>query len=111
MQEWLSVPVEAIADARIIHLKSHVTYLGKNTFIATKAYASHPVLKRFHVLTVPHGEDYAANTLSVGETVMMPARHPKTQAMLVKAGFDIVAMHVSEFAKCEGALTCLSLLF
>jgi dimethylargininase len=111
MRQWLGVPVEAIADPSIVHLKSHVTYLGKNTFIATKAYASHPVLKGSHVLTVPNGEDYAANTLSVGEIVMMPASHPKTQAMLTKAGFDVIAMDVSEFAKCEGALTCLSLLF
>jgi dimethylargininase len=111
MREWLGVPVEAIADPSIVHLKSHVTYLGKNTFIATKAYASHPVLKGFHVLTVPNGESYAANTLSVGEIVMVPAGHPKTQAMLVKGGFDVIAMDVSEFAKCEGALTCLSLLF
>jgi dimethylargininase len=42
---------------------------------------------------------------------MVPAGHPKTQAMLVKGGFDVIAMDVSEFAKCEGALTCLSLLF
>jgi dimethylargininase len=111
MRQWLGVPVETIADASIVHLKSYVTYLGKDAFIATKAYASHPVFKGFHVLTVPKGEDYAANTLSISGIVLMSAGHPKTQAMLVEAGFDVVPMDVSEFAKCEGALTCLSVLF
>lgn len=111
MRQWLAVPVETIVDASIVHLKSYATYLGKNTFIATQSYASHPAVKGFHVLTVPKGEEYAANTLCVGESVLVPAGHPKTQAMLVAAGFEVIAMDVSEFAKCEGALTCLSLLF
>jgi dimethylargininase len=98
-------------DSSIVHLKSHVTYLGKDTFIATTRYADHPVLKGLHVLTIPQGENYAANTLNINEIVIIPAGHPKTQALLVGAGFDVIAIDVSEFAKCEGALTCLSLLF
>jgi len=39
------------------------------------------------------------------------AGRPRAQAMAREAGFDVLSMDVSEFEKCEGALTCLSLLF
>ena len=39
MREWLSVPVDTIADPSIVHLKSYVTYLGKGMMIAARKYA------------------------------------------------------------------------
>lgn len=111
MEAWLGVPVEAIVDPGIVHLKSYVTYLGDGTMIATGAYADHPALEGFTVLVVPDEEWYAANTLAIGCTVLMPSGRPRAQAMMQEAGFDVMPLEVSEFEKCEGALTCLSLLF
>jgi dimethylargininase len=111
MSQWLGVTVDTIVDASIVHLKSHVTHLGRDTFIATRPYVNHPALKGYRILMPAKGEEYAANTLRIGETLLVPAGHPQTQAMLVDAGFNVLAMEVDEFAKCEGALTCLSLLF
>jgi dimethylargininase len=111
MSAWLGVRVDTIVDPNIVHLKSYVTYLGRNTMIATRAYASHPALKGFKVLIVPDEESYAANTLSIGDVVLMPSGRPGAHAMVREAGFEVVSLDVSEFEKCEGALTCLSLLF
>ena len=111
MEAWLGVSVATITDPGIVHLKSYVTYLGGDTMIATRAYADHPALKGFRVLVVPDEEAYAADTLAIGETVLMASGRPRAQAMVREAGFDVVSMDVSEFEKCEGALTCLSLLF
>ena len=111
LKDFLGVPVDTILDQSIVHLKSYVTYLGRDTMIATKKYADHPALSGFDVLAVPDEEAYAANTLAIGDTVMMADGHPKAQAMVEKVGFDVVSLDVSEFEKCEGALTCLSLLF
>lgn len=111
MEAWLGVPVETIVDPGIVHLKSYVTYLGGDTMIATRAYADHPVLEGFNVLVVPDEEWYAANTLALGDTVLMPSGRPRAHALVREAGFDVVPLDVSEFEKCEGALTCLSLLF
>jgi len=111
MENWLGVSVDTIVDPRIVHLKSYITYLGKKIMIATREYANHPVMKGFRVLVVPNDESYAANTLAIGDTVLMPRGHPRTQAMVREAGFDVLPLDVSEFEKCEGALTCLSLLF
>lgn len=111
MEAWLGVAVDTIVEQGIVHLKSYVTYVGKNTMIATKEYANHPSMKEFRVLVVPEDERYAANTLAIGDTVLMPKGRPRAQAMVREAGFDVLSLDVGEFEKCEGALTCLSLLF
>lgn len=111
MREWLGVPVDTIEDPGIVHIKSYVTYLGRGTMIATGKYAGHPVLKGFRVLVAPVGEEYAADTLAVGDSVVMPAGLPRAHEMVREAGFDVVPINVSEFEKCEGAVTCLSILF
>ena len=111
MEKLLEVPVESIEDSQIIHLKSHVTYLSRNIFVAIKSMAQHPVLKSYDILIVPHEEGYAANTLTIGDTVLLPKGYPQTKSLIAKAGFTVITLDMSEFAKCEGALTCLSLLF
>ncbi len=111
LRDFLGVPVDTIIDQSMFHLKSYVTYLGQDTMIATSKLAEHPVLKGFEVLVVPDEEAYAANTLAVRDKVLMAEGHPKAQTMVRAAGFDVFCLDMSEFEKCEGALTCLSLLY
>jgi len=109
--EWLEVPIEVIQDSRIIHLKSHVTYLGEDTFATTRRYAQHPLLLDYTKILIPDHEAYAANTLTCNGSVLMPKGHIDSIQLLKDAGFDVLPHDVSEFEKCEGALTCLSILF
>lgn len=111
MEKYLEVPVETIEKSQIIHLKSHVTYLSRDTFVAIKSMAQHPVLKGFDILIIPDEERYAANTLTIGDTVLIPKGYPQTKTLIDKTGFTVVTLDMSEFTKCEGALTCLSLFF
>ena len=111
MKEWLNVEIDACVDPNIIHLKSYVTYLGNNTVLMTKAYMDHPVFNKFVALIVPKTESYAANSLTINDTVLIPKGFPKTLAMIRNANFDVIPIEMSEFQKCEGSLTCLSLLF
>ncbi|MFX0078936.1 MAG: dimethylarginine dimethylaminohydrolase family protein [Candidatus Hermodarchaeota archaeon] len=111
MEKYLEVPVETIENSQIIHLKSYVTYLSRNTFVSIKSMAQHPALKEFDILIVPDEERYAANTLTIGDTVLIPKGYPQTKFLIKKAGFTVVTLDMSEFAKCEGAITCLSLFF
>ena len=111
MQEWLEVPVSTIFDPTIMHLKSYVTYLGKGIMIATEKYANHPALEGFNILIPPAGDEYAADTLALGDTVLMAKGYETAQTMVREVGFDVLSMDVSEIQKCDGALTCLSILF
>jgi len=111
MEEWLGVPVSTIFDPGIMHLKSYVTYLGNGIAIATEKYSRHPALEGLHILIPPEGEEYAADTLAVGDTVLMAQGHDEAHRLVRDAGFDVIPMDVSEIEKCDGALTCLSILF
>lgn len=111
MQEWLNVRVDTIFDPGIMHLKSYVTYLGKGIMMATEKYVNHPALEGFNILIPPAEDEYAADTLAVGDTVLMAEGYDTAQLMVREAGFDVISLDVSEIQKCDGALTCLSILF
>jgi len=111
MKEWLGVPVSTIFDPGIMHLKSYVTYLGNGIAIATEKYSRHPALEGLHILIPPEGEEYAADTLAVGDTALMAEGHDEAHSLVRDAGFEVIPMDVSEIEKCDGALTCLSILF
>jgi len=111
MNKWLDISVETWIDPNIVHLKSHVTYIGKDTAIATKAYANNPLLNGMNILVVQDNESYAANTLAINDSVLMPKGFPNSQTMVMEAGFEVISLEMNEFQKCEGALTCLSLIF
>jgi len=111
MQEWLGVPVSTIFDPGIMHLKSYVTYLGRGVMMATERYCRHPALEGFQMLVPPAEDEYAADTLAVGDTVLMAEGYDTAQQMVKEVGFEVVSLDVSEIQKCDGALTCLSILF
>ncbi|TNF26728.1 MAG: dimethylargininase [Deltaproteobacteria bacterium] len=60
---------------------------------------------------VPRAEAYAANTVGVGETVLVAAGYPETAARLRAEGLEVVTLDMSELARADGSLTCLSLLY
>ncbi len=113
MTEFLGIEVIGIASPSIVHLKSYITYLGRNMMLATRTYAGHPLWRELgiDVLIIDNQESYAANTLTVNDVVILPSGYPKTLELIRQAGFEVVTLEMSEFMKCEGALTCLSLIF
>jgi dimethylargininase len=111
MEYWLRVPVHRIEDSTIMHLKSHVTYLDKNIIIVNPRYLDHPVLEPFTKIVLPEGETHSANTLTIGNVVIMSANHQNSSRLVEEAGFEVIQLDMSEFEKCDGALTCLSIIF
>ena len=111
MKEWLGVPVATVFDPGIMHLKSYVTYLGEGVMMAAEKYVRHPALEGYCILSPPEGQEYAADTLALGDAVLMAEGYPEAHALVRDAGFDVVTLDVSEIQKCDGALTCLSVFF
>ena len=110
LEKWLDVKVEQIPDPAMIHLKSFVSYIGNNTLVSTAEFASNLFFEKFRVLVVSEKEKYAANILAVNGVVILAAGYPLTEKMLSDEGFEVLTLDVSEFRKCDGALTCLSIL-
>jgi len=111
MEDWLQVKIDTITDPNIVHLKSHMKYLGKNTIIISEEYVNHPLLKELDLLVIPKKESYSINCLSTGSTVIMSNKFSYAQNIVTEAGFEVISLEMSEFEKCQGALTCLSILF
>ncbi|MFW9893017.1 MAG: hypothetical protein ACFFFO_12480, partial [Candidatus Thorarchaeota archaeon] len=111
MEYWLEIPVHRIVDPNIMHIKSHLTYLDNYTIVCNPKYSRHPLLEPFMKIVLPPDESHSANTLTIGDVVIMSARHSMTSLLVEQAGFEVIQLDMSEFEKCDGALTCLSILF
>jgi dimethylargininase len=109
-----------------LHLKSAVTYLGRNTLLAnrpwfdttpfeTKSFGTPPLdanlPANFQWIDVDPDEPHAANALAIADTVIFPASFPKTRARIESAGFHVTPIDISELQKAESGLTCSSLIF
>jgi dimethylargininase len=102
---------ETVPVASGLHLKSGVNYLGGNTLVITKSQAEQPAFDHYDKILVDEDEAYAANTLWVNDTLIIPKGYPKTYASLAYLGLRIVELDVSEVRKMDGGLTCMSLRF
>ena len=110
-EQLLNVKINSISNPEIVHLKSYVNYVTENLILTIEAYANNPVLKNHEKIIVPDHESYATNVLSLKNVIIMPEGFPITKSLLKENGFEIITLETSEFSKCEGALTCLSILF
>jgi dimethylargininase len=104
--EVISVPVTGC-----LHLKSAVTYLGRNTLLANRPWFDTKPFVGYDWIDIAPEEPHAANALALGDTVIFPASFPLTRARLESRGFHVTPLDISELQKAESGLTCSSLLF
>ena len=102
--------VTAVPVSGCLHLKSAVTYLGRSTLLANRAWFDSKRIEGFAWLDVDPSEPHSANALAIGDTVIFPASFPKTKARIEAKGFRVEPLDISELQKAEAGLTCSSLL-
>ncbi len=95
----------------VLHFKTDCGLLDAQTILSTHRLARTGCFDGYKVLPVPVGEEAAANAVRFNDVVLLPAGFPKTQALLVDAGFNVVALPNTEAAKVDGGMSCLSLRF
>jgi dimethylargininase len=105
------LPIYAAPVEPYLHLLSAVTHIGQGVLLAIEGWPLPPPLADLDVLHVPPEEAYAANSLGIGEHVIVPAGYPRVAAMLAARGLDVLTVPTSEFAKADGGVTCLSLVW
>ena len=94
-----------------LHLKSAVTYIGRETVLVNPSWIDVDIFNRWQCVPVAPEEPYGANALLVHDLVHVAASAPLTRRKLDALGFSTGSLDTSEFEKAEAALTCLSLLF
>ncbi len=92
-----------------LHLKTASSLIDERTVIATPALAGADLFGDVDVVTTPEGEEAAANLLRVNETVLVGAAYPATAALIEARGLSVVPLAVSEIAKIDAGLSCMSL--
>ncbi len=103
--------VTVVTPRDCLHLKSACTALPDGSLLTNPAWLEAGALRGFSIIPVAETEPWAANVAVVGENVIAGAQYPLTVANLRQRGFQVRTVELSEFAKAEGAVTCLSLLF
>jgi dimethylargininase len=103
--------VIGVAVTGCLHLKSAVTYIGRNTLLANRGWFDTKPFYGFEWIDVAPREPHAANALAISDTVIVPASFPQTSARLKERGFHVTPLDISELQKAESGLTCSSLLF
>jgi dimethylargininase len=101
----IAIPIE-----RCLHLKTSCTALPDGRLLINPDWISSDRLAEQRLHCMPAPEPWGANVLPVGETVLLPAAHARTAESLDQAGYQVTTVDISEFAKAEGGVTCLSLL-
>lgn len=94
-----------------LHLKSAVTYLGRNALLANREWFDTTPFSTFQWIDVDPSESHAANALAIAGTVIFPASFAKTRAKIESPGFHVTSLDISELQKAESGLTCSSLIF
>ena len=94
-----------------LHLKTACSALDDRTVLANPGWVDAGVFRDCEVVPVDAAEPWAANVLNVAGTVCVSDAFPRTAELISARAYDVRAVEVSEFAKAEGAMTCMSLLF
>ena len=93
-----------------LHLKTACTALPDGRLLVSPGWVDLRDLEGFGIVNVAEDEPDGANVALVNGRVLAAAAHPRTLERLRGLGFDVDAVDLSEFAKAEGCVTCLSIL-
>ena len=100
-----------VAVTGCLHLKSAVTFLGRNTLLANRNWFGTAPFAGCEWIDVAPEEPHAGNALALGDAVIFPASFPKTRERIEARGFRVAPLDISELQKAESGLTCSSLIF
>ena len=92
-----------------LHLKTDCSLIDEETILATEELAGSGLLQDFRVLVAPSDERHATNALRINDVVFIRAGCPRTLDLLMKHGSKVIPLPVSEIAKIDAGLSCMSL--
>jgi dimethylargininase len=105
--------VVPITIRQCLHLKTACCALPDGRLLVNPAWIDAPLenaLAGWNWTQVPEQEPWGANILVLDQTVVVDAAHVHTANLIESLGFKVRRVDLSEFAKAEAGVTCLSLL-
>ena len=93
----------------ILHFKSECSVLDNDTILVSSNMAKLDYLKsNFKLIELPIGEEGAANSLRINDKLLLPDGFFQAEEILSK-NYNIIKISVSEIAKVDAGLSCMSL--
>lgn len=102
--------LRAVGVRRCLHLKSGCCAIGDRLLLANREWIDTAAFDGCEIVDVPPEEPGAANVLTIGETALVPSAHPRTAQLLLRLGWKVRQLDISELMKAEAGLTCSSIL-
>src|SRR5580704_10731219 len=109
--QYTSSTIDIRHHPSLLHLKSGIAYLGEQRFLIASGFPPTDRLAHGDVIEVAPGEMYAANAVRVNTKVLIASGFPELAGTLAKLRYRVHSLDMSEFAKMDGGLSCLSLRF
>jgi dimethylargininase len=103
--------VRTVRVAGCLHLKSACTPLPDGRLLVNPEWIDVKELGAHQWLPIDASEPFGADVALVGENVIAATAFPRTNERIAGCGFTVREADLSEFAKAEGGVTCLSLIF
>jgi dimethylargininase len=103
--------VVAVRVSKCLHLKTACSALPDGRFLVNRDWIDVSPLPQSLLVDVDELEPWAGDVLVIGDHIIAADAFPRTRALLERSGFAVRPVSVSEFAKVEGGVTCLSLVF
>jgi len=107
----LGYRVTAVPVLKCLHLKSACSALPDGRMFVNADLIETGPLRDRGLVPVPKGEELAGDVLVIGDRIVVSDAFPESIARLSSLGWTVIPVSVSEFAKAEGGVTCMSLVF
>jgi len=106
----LGYSVTAVRVTGCLHLKTACSALPDGRFLVNADWVDASVFPGSRRVPVPANEPWAGDVLVIGERIIASDAFPETIETLRGCGWEVIPVSVSEFAKAEGGVTCLSVI-
>ncbi|MBX2825096.1 MAG: dimethylarginine dimethylaminohydrolase [Gammaproteobacteria bacterium] len=97
--------------ASILHFKTACGLLDEETVFATRALAATGCFSGYKVIEAVDDEEAAANLVRMNDWVLVASGYPATCELLEREGYRVRTVDISEAARIDGGLSCMSLRF
>lgn len=104
------IQVVAVDLRDALHLKTAVTAISDDTVLLQPRWVDAAIFDGYRIIEVHPDEPFAANTLRIGEQLIVPAAHARTAEACSAHAAEVIMVEVDELARAEGGVSCCSIL-
>jgi dimethylargininase len=108
--ERLGYKVVPVKVRGALHLKTAVTAVASDLLIFNPEWIDGAVFEDWQTIVVDPNEPFSGNCLRVKDHVFVQSNHQEAAEQISLNGLCVQLIDISEFAKAEAGLTCLSVL-